>query len=365
MVRKLSRRETLASAAAAILAARSTSAAPPLVQSPSLPAVRVGIIGLEGHTSEIYEVARMLPQVRITAIADGDAAQLSGAKENRFLASARSFADYRRMLDNERFDVVAIGGDNASRAAIVRECAGRKIAIVAEKPLALDLDELKATRKAIEDARVPFSMLLSMRFEPPYRRMRAVVESGQIGEVVAMGAQKSYKMGDRPAWMKSRRTFGGSIPYIGIHMVDLMRWVGGMEFTAAAAFQSNVGAPQAGEMENNVAVSFKLSNHGTASLRMDYLRPAAAPTHGDDRLRIAGTKGVVEFQQSRGVTLITDSAAPIELTDLPPQQFLFLDFLESIFGSRKHLLTPEEIFRVNEIVLKVRDGAESGRMVTL
>jgi len=144
-----------------------------------------------------------------------------------------------------------------------------------------------------------------------------------------------------------------------------MRWVGGTDFTAAAAFQSNVGAQQSGEMENNVAIAFRLKNQGTASLRMDYLRPSAAPTHGDDRLRIAGTKGVVEFQQSRGVTLVTDSAAPVELEDLPPQRYLFLDFLESICGKRKHLLQPEELFRVSEIVLKVRDGAESGQIVAL
>jgi predicted dehydrogenase len=365
MIRRFSRRETLVSAATAIVAARYSSGASALRHSPELPEVHVGIIGLEGHTSEILEVSKILPQVRITAIADSDEGQLSMAREDRLLAPARTFADYRKMLDAERFDVVAVCGDNATRAAIVQECAGRKIAVVAEKPLALDIGELEATRKAIEESRIPFSMLLSMRFEPAYRRMRAVVESGQIGEVVAMGAQKSYKMGDRPVWMKSRRTFGGTIPYIGIHMVDLMRWVGGMEFTAAAAFQSNVGAPQSGEMENNVAVIFRLNNHGTASLRMDYLRPTAAPTHGDDRLRIAGTKGVVEFQQSQGVTLVTDSAAPVELKDLPPPQFLFLDFLESIFGSRKHLLRPEELFRVNEIVLKVRDGAESGQIVAL
>ena len=38
---------------------------------------------------------------------------------------------------------------------------------------------------------------------------------------------------------------------------------------------------------------------------MDYLRPATAPTHGDDRLRIAGTLGVVEHQEGRGLTLVT------------------------------------------------------------
>jgi len=365
MVRKLSRREALVSVSAGILATRAATAKRAAPSTPEIPEVRIGIIGLEGHTSEIYEVAKALPQVLITAIADGNKERLARTRQNSLLQAAKTFTDYRKMLDAERFDVVAVCGENATRAGIVQECAKRKLAIVAEKPLALNLAELAATRKSIEEARVPISMLLPMRFEPHYRRMRAVVESGQIGAVVAIGSQKSYKLGERPDWMKSRRSFGGTIPYIGIHMVDLMKWVGGREFTAAAAFQSNVGAPQAGEMENNVAIIFSLDNRGTASLRMDYLRPTTAPTHGDDRLRIAGTRGVVEYQQAQGVTLMTDSAAPIGLKDLPPQQFLFQDFLESIYSDRRHLITPEEIFRVSEIVLKTRDAAENHRIAAL
>ena len=365
MIRRVSRRETLASVAAGFIAAGSAPGRAATQDKVQIPAVRVALIGLEGHTAEIFDVARKLPQVRITAVADPHLQQLSRGKQNPPLAAAGTFTDYRKMLDSGQFEVVAVCGSNAGRAGIVLECAVRKIAVVAEKPLAVTLAELGAARKVIEAARVPFSMLLPMRFEPQFRRMRSVVESGQIGEVIAVAAQKSYKLGQRPDWMKSRRSFGGTIPYIGIHMVDLMRWVGGRDFVSAAAFQSNVGAPQAGEMENNVAMIFTLDNRGTGSLRMDYLRPAAAPTHGDDRLRIAGTKGVVEYQQSTGVTLVTERSAPASLTDLPAPRALFLDFLESMYGGKKHVISPDEIFRVNEIVLKARDAADSGKIVPL
>jgi predicted dehydrogenase len=366
-MRKISRRDTLISAAAGLgfRAAQDRASIKSKPVDAAIPdPVRVAIIGLEGHYSEIVEVARLLPKVRVTAVADTDAQRLARTRRNAQLSSARTFDDYRRMLDAERLEVVAVCGENAGRAAIVQECARRGLAIIAEKPLAMDLAELEATRRSIAASRVPFSMLLPMRCDPPYRQMRATVQAGLIGEVVAMGAQKSYKLGDRPGWMKSRAAFGGTIPYIGIHMVDLMRWVGGREFRSAAAFQSNVGAPQVGEMENNVALIFTLDNRGTASLRMDYLRPATAPTHGDDRLRIAGTRGVLEFQPSQGVTLVTE-AAGAQLTDLPPQEHLFLDFLVSMYGGPAHIISPGEIFRANEIVLKARDAAETGRIVPL
>ena len=49
-----------------------------------------------------------------------------------------------------------------------------------------------------------------------------------------------------------------------------------------------------------------MRNGGVASVTLDYLRPAAAPTHGDERLRIAGTRGVIETALvEQKVTLIT------------------------------------------------------------
>jgi hypothetical protein len=41
---------------------------------------------------------------------------------------------------------------------------------------------------------------------------------------------------------------------------------------------------------------FRLANGGTATCHLDFLRPESAHTHGDDRLRIAGSEGVLEAE---------------------------------------------------------------------
>ena len=118
-------------------------------------------------------------------------------------------------------------------------------------------------------------------------------------------------------------------------------------------------------MENTTSASFLLDNGGTASLRMDYVRPETAPTHGDDRLRIAGTRGVVEHQEGGGVTLVTASEKPREVREVPAERSLFLDFLESLYGGAKHWITPDEVYRVTEICLKTRAPGDSRRVVKL
>jgi predicted dehydrogenase len=335
-------------------------------ESGSMPErIRVGIIGLEGHYSEITNASKLLPSIHITALADPTAAVLEKAIRSPVFASATSWTDYRSMLAHEKLDVVAVCGENGTRAAIVKACAERGLPIIAEKPLALTLSDLADVKRALHRNRIPLTMLLTMRFESQYPAMRAIVRAGEIGEVVSMDAQKSYQLGNRPEWMKSRKTFGGTIPYIGIHLIDLMRWISGREMVESAAFHSTVSAPDLREMENNTAVIFKLDNRGTASLRMDYLRPATAPTHGDDRIRIVGTKGIVEYQEATGLTLITDSHPSTRIKDLPRVKPLFIDFLESIYLKTPHLISSEDVFRISEIVLKARAAADSGHVVRL
>jgi predicted dehydrogenase len=164
--------------------------------------------------------------------------------------------------------------------------------------------------------------------------------------------------------MKRRESFGGTIPYIACHLVDLMCFVSGRDMVETAAFHSNVGFPELGTMENNAAIAYRLDNGGTASIRLDYLRPATAPSHGDDRLRVIGAQGVVEYQQGE-VTLITGAKKPHAVTERPEHPPLLADFLDHVFNGRQPLLTQKEVFRVTEIVLRSREAADHGRVVKI
>jgi predicted dehydrogenase len=327
--------------------------------------IRIGLIGIEQHYSDITSATESIPNLQFTAICDPTESRLKSAARNPVFAKAAAYTDYKKMLRAEKLDIVGICGENGLRAEILQACAARVPAIISEKPLALTLSELGAVRKTIERHNTALTMLLTMRFSPIYRAMRQLVQDGDIGEVVSMDAQKSYKLGERPAWMKSRKTFGGTIPYIGVHMMDLMQWITARQFTEVAAFQSTVGDPDLGEMENVTALAFKLDNNGVASLRMDYQRPETANTHGDDRLRVVGTQGIIEYQSATGLTLITGTAPARTITDLPKTKSLSVDFIESLHGGAPHQLTRPEIFRLSEIILKSRAASESRKIVRL
>ncbi len=330
--------------------------------------VRVALIGLEGHTGEILRPLPQLPDVEIVAVADEDEKALAAAVRNPRLKSARTYTDYRRLLEREQLDIAAICGPNGGRAARIVAAIERGLHVVAEKPLAIEPEELDRIEQALKRRPVRLSMLLPMRFSPPYQALKQVVDSGEIGEIGQITAQKSYKLGERAAWYRKRETYGGTIPWIGIHMVDLMRWTSGREMVEAVSFQTcfaRSAFPDLGEMENVTGTLFRLDNGGAALLHMDYLRPQTAPTHGDDRLRLAGSRGIAEYQAATGVTVMSNAGKPRVIEELPPARWLFADFLESVYRGGRPGLTLEEILRVNRIVLLARRSAEEGRIVKL
>jgi predicted dehydrogenase len=268
------------------------------------------------------------------------------------------------MLEREQLDCVAICNNNGARAAATIACAERKLNLIAEKPFAISRRELTSVISAVEKNHVHAGMLLPMRFDPPYLAMKQVVDSGEIGEVAQIDAQKSYQVDRRPEWQKHARSYGSTILWIGIHMIDLMSFTSGRSFTQAASFQGHVAFPELGDMQNVTVTVFRLDNGGTGTLRMDYLRPASVKGHGDDRLRLAGTKGIVEYREETGVTVIGPNGKRA-LTTLPPRGSVFADFLMSAYAGAKPALTWQEIVRANEATMAAQEASESGRVVSI
>jgi predicted dehydrogenase len=116
-------------------------------------------------------------------------------------------------------------------------------------------------------------------------------------------------------------------------------------------------------MESSGVCLFRMANTGCASLAFDYFRPGSAPTHGEDRVRIAGEKGVVEVAGGEAM-LLTHGAAPRRLEKEEPLS-LFQEFIRSIEEGSMMRITAEEAFAVTELALRTREAADTRSVVAL
>jgi predicted dehydrogenase len=324
----------------------------------------LAIAGLKGHQYIVLDALPSMPEVELVAVADDDpdaisrAHDLPGATPN-----TRAYRNIQDLLANHNPDIMLEAGTDRDRAGVVIACAERGIHLITEKPLANHPKSLDRVVDAVTRSNVKLTMLLTMRCEPVYVALRDAVAAGAIGTVTQAGVQKSYRLGERPAWQKSHETFSGIIPYIGIHAIDLIRWCSGRELAEVMAYCANTGHPEMGELEDNACVLARLDNGASAAIRLDYCRPAAAPTHGDDRLRIAGNRGVIESMDER-VTLITNDEGPRELP-LPAPVDFFADYVDSLKTGRDLYIPFADCVRVTEIALRARQSAETGKPCTL
>ena len=327
--------------------------------------MNVALIGLKGHYGTVLEGLKATGS-RLVAVCDDSPEVLAGvAQWPAAGADTKTYTDPWEMLDREEIDLVGESGTDNLRGGIIRACAERGIHVLAEKPLAFTLEELSEVRLAVQQSGIHVSMLLTMRFEPAYRLLRQCVQDGLIGDICQAAMQKSYRLGNRPKWQRSRETFSGIIPFIGIHALDLIRWTSGREFVRGAAFGANTGHPDLRDMEDNACLALELDNGGSAGARLDYCRPAAAPTHGDDRLRLAGNQGVIEsLAAGTQVTLITADEGSQELP-LPEKGQQFVNFVNSIRGAEACEVPAEDCYRMTEVVLKLRDAAQTKQVVEL
>lgn len=328
--------------------------------------MRLGLIGLKGHQSVVLEGARQLGNVELVAIADDSKDELDRFKKRQPLAkNAETYTDWKQLIEHSMMEVCCVCDENHLRAEQLLALARRNVHIIAEKPLATTLDDLERLRTALAKSKSKLTMLLTMRHEAKYAKMRELIQKGEIGEVSQVTAQKSYQLHTRPDWFKERKRLGGTIPFIGIHAVDLIRWVTGLDFTHVAAFHGRIGKAEMKETESHASLLLRMSNGASATARLDYLRPELAPSHGDDRLRVIGTEGVVELRYpDNAVQLVTATKKPVAIEpDKVPN--LFVAFAQALEKNQPLPIPAEDCLYMTEVVLKARDAADQQKMIEL
>jgi predicted dehydrogenase len=328
--------------------------------------MRLGLIGLKGHQSVVLNGARQLGDVELVAVSDDDRRTLDRfVRDSPQARDAQKYSDWRHLVEHSMIDVCCVCDENGVRAEQLLALAARDIHIVTEKPLTTSLDDLARVRVALARSKSKLTMLLTMRHEAKYAKMREIVRSGAIGEVCQITSQKSYRLEERPEWFKHRNRLGGTIPYIGIHAIDLIRWVSGLDFKRVAAFHGRIGSERIKETENHASLLFELSNGGSATARLDYLRPSTAPTHGDDRLRLAGAEGVLEARGGESKLMLVTAKKEPHTIDPGSTANLFAEFIEAIRADRPYRISAEDCFYATEVVLKARDAADEKKIVEI
>ena len=330
--------------------------------------MRLGLIGSTGHWQTYAPALEQVVGLTLVAVAAAGPEETTGAFDHApgLTMDTHRFDDARKMLETERLDVVQVCGRGDRIPHWSRICLERGLPVMAEKPLAMDLPTLEGLFQLARKRKLALVPMHTMRSEPALAAMRRAVRGGDVGEPLLSFSQKTYKWGkDRSDDYRSRKTFAGIAPWVGIHAFDWLHAILGDVFTSVQGREGATARPDYPACASQAAFVLTMKNGGVAAVTLDYLRPESARTHGDERLRIAGSHGVIETALvERKVTLITDDRPPRTLP-LQPEPDLFTQFARSLRGEAPPPLTLSEACRITEIALEAQQAADTGQVVSL
>lgn len=327
--------------------------------------MRIAMIGASGHGMAYCIPAKYDPEREFVAVAPGSIGEpvepaVEALRKRGYEPAV--YADYNELLEKEKPQVVVIDNFYAEHTPVLLAAFRCGCHVFCEKPAAATQEELDEICAAWKAAGTEFACMLNYRYEAPFYLAWKLIREGAIGTVRLLNAQKSYKLGTRPAFMQRMETYGGTLPWVGIHGIDWIQWMSGERFEAVSALQASAEAPNGICPQTTGLAQFRMSGGVMASLTVDYLNPASAKIHGDDRIRVVGTKGTVEVREGK-VLLLNENG--LQYPQPEPGPDFFGDFLGQVRGDAVCRLSAEDSFAASYAAAGAQRAADCGGWVEI
>ena len=272
--------------------------------------------------------------------------------------SPKEYPDYRTMTEAEHPDVLVVDGLFCDHEEMTLYALASNIHVYCDKPLSLTLEGLKRIEQAASQSSAVLWAMQTARYDPWFYTAKCLIDEGAIGDIRLLSARKSYRLGQRAPFFRERALHGGLIPWVAIHGIDFIRFLYPKAVQQVFASHSTLPGGGSGELEVSAQLMLTMENEVSAQVSADYLRPANAPTHGDDRVRAAGTCGVIEVENEQ-VWLINaehDGRTAMPLRECP---MIFEDFIHTLEGHGTGLLDLTESIEDSRLALLAREAADT------
>lgn len=188
--------------------------------------VRVGVVGMGIRGMWIAQMAREGAETELVAIADMDPRMLGIAREA--YPEAAIYESGEAMARDAAIEAVLIGTGDRFHAQNAREALQNGKHALIEKPMAQSFADLEAIASLQQETGLVVGTFLELRHSTLWQRARAIVESGEIGRVLAVslvdhvGRDKGQFFGRKRG--RSREAMLSLVLQKGVHALDLVNW---------------------------------------------------------------------------------------------------------------------------------------------
>lgn len=213
--------------------------------APAPAPLRLAAIGCGGRTVTYFELAaRLADRYRVIAAADPRPGRVERARAISANPDFRGFRDDRDILAREKLaDVMIIGSQDTLHAAHAVAAMERGYDLLLEKPIASTLADTLRVHAAAGRLGRRVLVCHVLRYTPFYRTVKAIVDAGELGEIVSVNAVEGVG-----AWHQAHSFVRGhwsvtekASPMIvakSCHDLDILRWLVGRPCRRLSSFGS-------------------------------------------------------------------------------------------------------------------------------
>lgn len=205
----------------------------------------------------------------------------------------KRYDDYRKMLECEKPQLVAVATDSGKHARIALDCINAGCSVIIEKPIAMSLEDADALIEAAKKNGVKLCACHQNRFNKSIRKIRGALEAGRFGKLYHGAAHIRWNRGreyyKQAPWRGKWASDGGALMNQCIHNIDLLRWMMG-DPVEVMAYTDRLAHPFIEAEDLGLAiVKFKNGSYGLIEGTTNIY-----PKNLEETLYIFGEKGTVK-----------------------------------------------------------------------
>lgn len=186
--------------------------------------VRVGVIGAGRMADFHLQVLSAMPDVEISALASRG--QLRRSEMSQKYHVPKTYGDFRAMLDEEQLNAVYIAVSVAHNFDVAKECLGRGVNSLIEKPPGLSLEQTEELAKVSEKSGAIHMVGLQRRFSSHILAgLRLLKARGPLMSIEVQAPERFDEIKAKakfPTEVLSKWIFAN-----GIHCIDMLVFLGG------------------------------------------------------------------------------------------------------------------------------------------
>jgi predicted dehydrogenase len=340
--------------------------------------LRFALIGCGKITERLaLPQLKACPDVDVTALVDKRRAAAARLADQFGIDRRRIWTDWKRMLREAEVDAVAVNLPNVLHAEVAIAALEAKKHVMVEKPMALTLAEADAMVEAARTHRRFLMVEHTQRFHPAHEVAYDLLQRGTLGTVTQVRgrighAGPEHWSGTPRSWFTDKRQSGGGALFdVGIHIVDVLRWLSGKQVRRiccqAKTLQKRV------KVEDNASALLEFTDGTLGSFEASWTtRPYEVTTvfygeRGQLRTAVGAVHPVViKFCQRTGDPnkQIGDDTHPA-VPASSRRGGAYPCFIDSIAKGRAPVVPGEEGCRTLEVILGAYESVRSGRWVDL